>query len=150
MEIKWANKYTIPTSPNFIINHGRLTMDIQHSNILYKKPTNDRGIYSVSCKVGRHFIKLCTLDTTRKIIFIQKNQRKYSKKLNAFGISLDLLECTSLIYDWVFVETKRKFYCIKRSFWKWNGTIIETTLRRSYLNLENFSSVSLKGGQYEK
>lgn len=120
------------------------------SNNFYQSPTNDSKIFSVSCKVGNHFLKICTLDSIRKIIFIQKNQRKYSKKLNAFGIPYDLLECPSLIYDWVFVETKRKFYCIKRSFWKWNGTIIETTLRRSYLNLENFSSVSLKGGQYEK
>ena len=116
------------------------------SNNLYQTPTNDNNIYAISCKVGNHFLKLCTLDTRRKTILIRKNQRRYSKKLNAFGIPYDLLACSSLNYNGIFIETQRKFYFINRAFWKWNGTLIDSTIRRSYLNLENFRIVNFKGG----
>lgn len=114
---------------------------------LFKSPINDNGIYSISFKIGKHAKKICTLDTSKKIIYLTKGQRKFSRQIKAFGIPNILLTQPALNYDRIIIETKRKLYIVSRVFWKWNGIIEDTIHPLNFLHVDNFR-VFRVGGNY--
>lgn len=117
------------------------------TQFLEKKSTNDKSLIKVYCFVNHHKKDLCTYDPSRKTIYLTKNQRKYSKTLEAFGIPQILLTDPTLDYDIVILQTKRRIYFISRSFWRWNGNIEDCINPLNYLHIDNFQSFKSFGGR---
>ena len=125
-------------------------MLMQHKENLFKKSTNDKSLLKIYCLVKKQKKELCTFDPNRKTIYLTKNQRKYSKTLESFGIPHILLTDPTLEYDKILIQTKRRIYFISRSFWRWNGKAEDCINPLNYIHIDNFQSFNSIGGSNGK